>query len=278
MKRTTSSARYRYDAWGHVLEKSGIFAEINPYRYAGYRYDNETGLYYLIARYYDPQHGHFISKDPDPGELDDLLSQNGYTYAHNNPMTSIDPDGNARFRFGGGMRFGGGPRISNLRVGRAFRAGTRVRLSALPAGAKVRSSRSKGSTPKKGFAAVVPKIPVAPYSKARAQSIAENRARTQYLRQKIYNSYGKYWSKGNRESWFKNMSTHFRKHGRITTKGPYMNPRLYTMQALKLYNENKHLPASLNSSGVERLHVKGTPGGYFTKNGQIISYWFKKRR
>jgi hypothetical protein len=33
MKRTTSSARYRYDAWGHLLEKSGIFAEINPYRW-----------------------------------------------------------------------------------------------------------------------------------------------------------------------------------------------------------------------------------------------------
>jgi RHS repeat-associated protein len=137
-------ARYRYDAWGDVLEMSGIFAEINPYRYAGYRYDNETGLYYLIARYYDPQHGHFISKDPDPGELDDLLSQNGYTYAHNNPMTSVDPDGEARFRFGGGIRFGGGPRISNLRVGRALRVGTRVRLSALPAGVKVRRGAPKG--------------------------------------------------------------------------------------------------------------------------------------
>jgi RHS repeat-associated protein len=85
-------ARYRYDAWGNILEMSGPFAKLNPYRYASYRYDDETGLYYLMARYYDPQHGRFISKDPNPGELDDLLSQHGYTYAYNNPMVSIDRD------------------------------------------------------------------------------------------------------------------------------------------------------------------------------------------
>nr|WP_232515583.1 RHS repeat-associated core domain-containing protein [Aeribacillus pallidus] len=47
-----------------------------PYRYAGYQYDNETGLYYLIARYYHPTHGVFLSLDPDPGDEDDILTQN----------------------------------------------------------------------------------------------------------------------------------------------------------------------------------------------------------
>lgn len=35
-------ASYRYDAWGNILEKSGPLADVNPYRYAGYRWDEET--------------------------------------------------------------------------------------------------------------------------------------------------------------------------------------------------------------------------------------------
>mgnify|MGYP002377313386 FL=1 len=57
------------------------------------KYDQETGLYYLIARYYHPTHGVFLSMDPDPGDSDDILTQNGYTYANNNPVMLVDPDG-----------------------------------------------------------------------------------------------------------------------------------------------------------------------------------------
>jgi len=86
-------ARYQYDAWGNILSQSGALADENPYRYAGYQYDEETGLYYLIARYYHPTHGVFLSLDPDPGDADDILTQNGYTYANNNPVMMVDPDG-----------------------------------------------------------------------------------------------------------------------------------------------------------------------------------------
>ncbi|KIP21341.1 tRNA nuclease WapA [Anoxybacillus ayderensis] len=86
-------ARYEYDTWGRLLSKSGEMADENPYRYAGYQYDEETGLYYLIARYYHPTHGVFLSMNPDPGDADDILTQNGYTYANNNPVMMVDPDG-----------------------------------------------------------------------------------------------------------------------------------------------------------------------------------------
>ncbi|ACJ34858.1 Rhs family protein [Anoxybacillus flavithermus WK1] len=86
-------ARYQYDAWGNILSQSGDLEDENPYRYAGYQYDNETGLYYLIARYYYPEHGVFLSLDPDPGDADDILTQNGYAYANNNPVMLTDPDG-----------------------------------------------------------------------------------------------------------------------------------------------------------------------------------------
>ncbi|MBJ8055061.1 DNRLRE domain-containing protein [Bacillus cereus] len=89
-------ASYDYDAWGNVLksEAKGIAAD-NPFGYAGYMYDKEIGMYYLIARYYNPDNGVFLSVDPDPGDGDDPVTQNGYTYGDNNPVMMVDPDGHA---------------------------------------------------------------------------------------------------------------------------------------------------------------------------------------
>ncbi|BCD00434.1 hypothetical protein BC30048_3336 [Bacillus cereus] len=85
---------YEYDAWGNVLKSDakGIAAD-NPFGYAGYMYDKEIGMYYLVARYYNPEHGVFLSVDPDPGDEDDPVTMNGYTYADNNPVMLTDPDG-----------------------------------------------------------------------------------------------------------------------------------------------------------------------------------------
>lgn len=86
-------AQYTYDAWGNIVDQTGPFADANSYRYASYRYDAESGLYYLNARYYNPEHGRFISPDPKPGQQDDPITQNMYTYARNNPVMLLDPDG-----------------------------------------------------------------------------------------------------------------------------------------------------------------------------------------
>ncbi|MHB1421195.1 MAG: RHS repeat-associated core domain-containing protein [Bacillota bacterium] len=56
-------ATYEYDAWGNILGQLGTMASANPYRYAGYRYDEFTGLYYLLARYYDANIGRFINAE-----------------------------------------------------------------------------------------------------------------------------------------------------------------------------------------------------------------------
>ena len=60
-------ARYSYDAWGVptvTLDTSDCqIADINPFRYRGYYYDKEIGLYYLQSRYYDTEVGRFINMD-----------------------------------------------------------------------------------------------------------------------------------------------------------------------------------------------------------------------
>ncbi|MFJ7662278.1 RHS repeat-associated core domain-containing protein [Lysinibacillus sp. NPDC097162] len=87
-------ASYTYDAWGNILTQSGTdnMDTINTYRYAGYRYDEDTKLYYLMARYYNPDTGVFLSLDPMLGDLTEPKKLNGYNYANNNPVTNIDPD------------------------------------------------------------------------------------------------------------------------------------------------------------------------------------------
>ncbi|MCI8405151.1 MAG: RHS repeat-associated core domain-containing protein [Clostridia bacterium] len=59
----------------------------NPYRYCGENYDEETGLYYLRARYYDASIGRFMSEDPAQDGL------NWYVYCGNNPVMFVDPKG-----------------------------------------------------------------------------------------------------------------------------------------------------------------------------------------
>ncbi len=93
----TLAARYKYDAWGKCeveeIDGSGIGA-INPIRYRSYYFDTETGLYYLNARYYDPETGRFISADDtkflNPDAINGL---NLFAYCGNNPVMNVDPSG-----------------------------------------------------------------------------------------------------------------------------------------------------------------------------------------
>lgn len=95
----TIVARYSYDAWGKctVVEDSSDcnIATVNPFRYRGYYYDSEIGMYYLQSRYYDPEVGRFISAD-NVALLwlpSNRLPQNAFSYCNNNVVNAIDPLG-----------------------------------------------------------------------------------------------------------------------------------------------------------------------------------------
>ena len=93
-------AKYTYDAWGNctVTNAAGYtVGDKNPFRYRGYYYDTETGLYYLNSRYYNPEFGRFISADtpdvitvsPDSAFWD----KNLFAYCDGNPVTRVDDCG-----------------------------------------------------------------------------------------------------------------------------------------------------------------------------------------
>ena len=89
-----SVATYEYDAWGNV-SSSGRLAEINPLRYRGYYYDNETGFYYLQSRYYDPANRRFINADSLASTGQGSLGTNMFAYCNNCPTIYHDPSGHA---------------------------------------------------------------------------------------------------------------------------------------------------------------------------------------
>ena len=91
---------YVYDAWGKVTvtdeantTESAELIELNPYLYRGYRYDQETGLYYLNSRYYDPETGRFVNADGYASTGDSSVACNMFAYCLDNPVNLIDAEG-----------------------------------------------------------------------------------------------------------------------------------------------------------------------------------------
>ncbi len=66
---------------------------LNPFRYRGYYYDIETGLYYLQSRYYNPEWGRFLNADGYVSTGTGVLGYNMFAYCNNNPVMKVDPNG-----------------------------------------------------------------------------------------------------------------------------------------------------------------------------------------
>ena len=112
----TLVASYEYDPWGKVTSVKGSsgailsleaypnhIAHVNPIRYRGYYYDNETGFYYLQSRYYDPIISRFINADSYGSTGQGFLGTNMFAYCNNNPVNYADPEGNLLERVLGGL-------------------------------------------------------------------------------------------------------------------------------------------------------------------------------
>ena len=95
----TKIYEYAYDAWGNIIKSSQVATggnaahAVNPFRYRGYYFDTETGLYYLQSRYYNPEWGRFLNADVYVNANGDLLGYNMFAYCGNNPVSRTDDGG-----------------------------------------------------------------------------------------------------------------------------------------------------------------------------------------
>jgi RHS repeat-associated protein len=82
---------YTYDAYGNTTV-TGTF--INSTAYTGAVIDAETGLYYMNARYYEPETGRFISQDTYRGKGESFWHL--YAYCNGDPVNNTDPTGHLK--------------------------------------------------------------------------------------------------------------------------------------------------------------------------------------
>jgi len=69
-------------------------ADFGTHMFTGHERDKETGLDYMLARYYGSSLSRFLSTDPgDDTYLDAPQSWNKYSYVRNNPVNATDPNG-----------------------------------------------------------------------------------------------------------------------------------------------------------------------------------------
>ncbi|MDY2678039.1 MAG: RHS repeat-associated core domain-containing protein [Oscillospiraceae bacterium] len=91
---------YEYDAWGNTVSVTDTsqdnWSTLNPFRYRGYYFDTETGLYYLLSRYYDPAVGRFINADGYVSTGTGILGFNVFAYCNNSPIIFSDDTGTRR--------------------------------------------------------------------------------------------------------------------------------------------------------------------------------------
>jgi RHS repeat-associated protein len=85
----TNAASYDYNPFGETLQATGDYAARNPFKFSTKYTDQETGLLYYGYRYYNPQIGRWISRDP----IGEKGSVNLYLFNSNNPLSRFDPNG-----------------------------------------------------------------------------------------------------------------------------------------------------------------------------------------
>ena len=85
-------ATYQYTDFGETTIHGDDQAK-NEVCYTGGIYDQSTGLYYLNARYYDPEDGRFMTEDSYRGEIMNPETGHLYVYCANNPVNYVDPSG-----------------------------------------------------------------------------------------------------------------------------------------------------------------------------------------
>jgi RHS repeat-associated protein len=79
-------AKYLYDPFGNTLAKCGLLADVNNYRFSSKEWNGNSGLYYYLYRFYDPNLQRWVNRDP----IEEAGGYNLYEFVVNSPSFAID--------------------------------------------------------------------------------------------------------------------------------------------------------------------------------------------
>jgi RHS repeat-associated protein len=89
----TEARHWEYTPYGRERHPATPTPWTVSHRFTGQVLDEETGLYYYNARYYDPELGRFIQPDTIIPNFAKPQALNRYSYVYNNPLLYVDPSG-----------------------------------------------------------------------------------------------------------------------------------------------------------------------------------------
>jgi RHS repeat-associated protein len=79
-------AKYLYDPYGNTLAKWGLMADVNNYRFSSKEWNANSGLYYYLYRFYDPNSQRWLNRDP----INEHGGMNLYGFVNNSPTVWSD--------------------------------------------------------------------------------------------------------------------------------------------------------------------------------------------
>ena len=141
--------KYDYTAYGEIVEvyenTNYELSKINPFRYKGYYYDEESKMYYCKTRYYVPEWCRWLNTDsPLFLDFNNIQSTNLFSYCGNDPVNNVDPTGHSWESFWNGVGDWFSDHWVELAIGTAFIIGGAV-VTALTCGAGTTAWAAFGS-------------------------------------------------------------------------------------------------------------------------------------
>ena len=212
---------------------------------------DSTGLYYLRARYYDPNAGVFLSEDSVSGDIESAISLNGYSFVENDPVNYTDPSGNTRNK---GKSTGRGNGAKGKQVSKKTTASTNGKAS------------NKSKSPKLKMPKISPKAKAQskrqdkPKNSGRRlgkQNIRQSTNLSRSLGRRTANSYSKNHSK--------NVNANVKRSGRNTANrfASSIRPRPVVAKRVNEKSRksfmgviNKKIPPKRNNNSVDTAKAK----------------------
>ena len=221
----------------------------------GFGFDGEwkdsTGLYYLRARYYDPNAGVFLSEDSVSGDIESAISLNGYSFVENDPVNYTDPSGNTRNR---GKSTGRGKSAKGKQVSKKTTA----------------SAKGKASNKSKSPKLKMPKISPKAKAQSKRQDKPKNSGRRlgkQNIRQStnLSRSFGRRTANSYSKNHSKNVNANVKRSGRNTANrfASSIRPRPVVAKRVNEKSRksfmgviNKKIPPKRNNNSVDTAKAK----------------------